>query len=317
MSIPKLSIACTPYLHTEPLVNQQVKSEFFEYEVKNVANIDECTMRTLTGDFDIGEMSLATFLKVQERDVSLKALPIFSRKVMQQYIFCAEKSDLTSPYDLRGKKVAIPQYWITAGIWHRWLLQNYYHVDPREIIWCPLKEDRISGMSYPADYQLDWQYVGQSPEELLCSGEMDCFFYARKLDNMRGIRYLFPDVLSEQIKFYKNTGIIPITHVLAVKEELLKEYPWIAQEVTQLFDKSKKKALKDLGNTVSLYLPFADIYLQEIESILGAEWNHFGWSNNKHILTTFFQAAKDQCFFEKEMNLEQAFVKYNLMEHLK
>lgn len=312
MSLKKLNIACTTYLHTIPLLSKQIPSEHFEYTVEAVKNIDECTMRTIKGDFDIGEMSLATFLKIQEQNPKIKALPVFSRKMMQMYAFCAENSTLQHYRDLKGKKVAVFQYWVTASIWHRWLLQHYYGVDPKDIIWCPLRKDRMENMPYPSDYQMDWSYVNGAPEELLRKGDIDCFFYARKPDDFGGLRWLFPDPFAEQTAFIQNAGFAPITHVMAIKDDLLQEYPELISEIMDLFEKSKNLGLKEVGHFSSLYLPFADWHLKQTENIFGSkDWNENGWSKNVHVLETFFKAACEQGFVSEQVDLHDSFVPYD------
>lgn len=312
MSLKQLTIASTSYLHSMPLLAQQISSENFELNAVSVKNIDECTMRMVKGEFDIGEMSLATFLKVQEQGAKLKALPVFSRKIPQMYAFCAENSSIRSYKDLRGKKVAVFQYWVTASIWHRWLLQHHYGVDPKDIIWCPLRKDRMENMPYPPDYQVDWNYLNGTPEELLRSGEIDCFFYARKPDDFSGLRWVFPDPLKEAVSFVQDTGIAPITHVMAIKDELLQDYPELISDVMELFEKSKRIGLKEVGHFVSLYLPFADWHLKQTENIFGGvDWNENGWSANAPVLETFFKAACEQGFISDEIDLHDCFVPYD------
>jgi 4,5-dihydroxyphthalate decarboxylase len=311
-----LHIGTTMYLHTMPLLAHQIATERFEYTAETVKSIDECTMRTIKGDFDIGEMSLATFLKVQESGSRLKALPIFSRKIPQVYAFCSNGSDLQGYADLRGKKVAVFQYWVTASIWHRWLLSHHYGVDIRDITWCPLRKDRMENMPYPQDVPMNWDYLGGSPEELLNKGQIDCFFYARKPESFAGLRWLVPPSVEELVRFVNRSGVVPITHVMAVKEDILQEHPAIIDELMNLFAKSKRMGNHEVGHMASLYLPFADWHLQETETNLGgSDWNENGWSRNKSVLETFYQASLEQGFVQNPFDLNDCFVPYDYEIH--
>ncbi|OMP68430.1 substrate-binding domain-containing protein [Domibacillus epiphyticus] len=309
MSKQTIKIGSTMNLQTLALLSHSIETEQFDYIAETVKNIDECTLKMMKKEFDIGEMSLATFLKVQETDSGLKALPIFSRKIPQVYAFCAEHSDLHSYQDLSGKKVAVFQNWVTASIWHRWLLENQYGVDPASIIWCPLRKDRMEDMPYPENYQFNWDYINGDPAELLRSGGIDCFFYARKPDHFEGLRWLFPPSLEEQAQAIRDGGIIPITHVMAIREDLLQNNPDIVLGIMELFEKSKERGYREVGHMSGLYLPFADWHLHETESsFLQEGWNDNGWAKNKKILETFYEACINQGFIEKPYDLSDCFV---------
>jgi 4,5-dihydroxyphthalate decarboxylase len=308
----QLNIGTTMYMHTMPLLAKQISTESFEYKAESVKNIDECTMRTIKGDFDIGEMSLATFLKVQESGSELMALPVFSRKIPQVYAFCSQESDLHGYEDLRGKKVAVFQYWVTASIWHRWLLSNHYGVNIQEITWCPLRKDRMENMPYPPDIHMNWDYLGGTPEDLLVKDQVDCFFYARKPDHFDGLRWLVPPSVNELVRFVTRTGIVPITHVMAIKKSILQENPEIIDELMNLFAKSKQKGERDVSHMASLYLPFADWHLNDTEIKLGGkDWNENGWSRNKHVLETFYQASLEQGYITKPFDFNESFIPYD------
>jgi 4,5-dihydroxyphthalate decarboxylase len=311
MTRRNLTIATTAYMHTIPLLSNHLKTESFDYTAVAVENIDQCTMRMIKGDFDVAEMSFATFLKVMGNNPGFKALPVFARKIPQVFAFVSEDSDLKSYEDLKGKKVAVFQYWVTASIWHRWLLSNYYNIDPKDIIWCPLRNERMDNMSYPAGYQMELKYIGGSPDELLRSGEIDCFFYARKPNNFSGLRWLFPTKIEEQIGVLKDIGFIPITHVTAIKEEILHQSPEIIGELMKFFETSRKIGHEEIGHYASSYLPFADWHLNQTEVMLGADWSENGWSRNKHVVNTFYKAALKQGFIQKEYDVNTCFVPYD------
>jgi 4,5-dihydroxyphthalate decarboxylase len=177
----KLHIGTTTYLHSEPLIARAVSTAGLDYDVTACKTIDECTLKTLAGDFDAGECSIATFVKVCEaggaKANNFVGLPVFAKKLVSQYAFCRTDSDLDGHASLAGKRIAVPQFWVTAAIWHRYFLEQS-GVPFDKVIWCPLGKDRIDGMPYPANYQMDWSLVGKKPAEVLRSGAADCFIFA-------------------------------------------------------------------------------------------------------------------------------------------
>ncbi|KAA9022250.1 substrate-binding domain-containing protein [Niallia endozanthoxylica] len=312
MSKPTIKIGSTMNLQTLSLLSHSIETEQFDYIAETVKNIDECTMKMMKKEFDIGEMSLATFLKVQEQDSGLKALPIFSRKIPQVYAFCSDNSEIKSYKDLSGKKVAVFQYWVTASIWHRFLLANQYGVDPKSIIWCPLRNDRMENMPYPENYQINWDYLNGDPADLLRNGDIDCFFYARKPDHFEGLRWLFPPSPDEQIQVIRDAGFIPITHVMAIREDILQNNPEIIKGIMKLFEQSKEMGYREVGHMSGLYLPFADWHLHETESSFFWEgWNGNGWSKNKVVLEIFYEECINQGFIKKPYHLSNSFIQYD------
>lgn len=308
MALPKIIIASTAYVHTEPVLSRKVKSECFDYQAETVKNIDECTLRTMKGEFDLGEISLATFFKIKEEKSPLLGLPVFSKKFVPQYAFCAADSPLQGARDLRGKKVAVFQYWVTASLWHRWLLKHHYQVDPAEITWCPLRHDRMQTMSYPKGYDINWEYLDESPEVLLRQGKIDCFFYARKPDDFSGLRHLNRDALGEGLRFLQERRLMPITHVMALRRELLERHPWVAEELLKLFEEARLRAYKEIGHVSSQYMPFADLQLQQLEEILGRDWNAYGWKRNAETLSVFHDAAVEQGFIKPGAKWQDWFI---------
>jgi len=95
---------------------------------------------------------------------------------------------------------------------------------------------------------------------------------------------------------------------MAIKSELLARNLWIAEELMQLFDKARLKVHKEIGHISSQYLPLADLYAEQMESLLGHSWNEYGWSKNEEALTTFYNAACEQGFVKKNTNWRDGFV---------
>src|SRR5262249_16321270 len=54
------------------------------------------------------------------------------------------------------------------------------------------------------------------------------------------IRRLFGDPKQEELKYFRKNGYYPIMHVVAFKDEILAQDPWLAQNVMAAFDKAKE-----------------------------------------------------------------------------
>ena len=90
-------------------------------------------MGVLKGYFDAAEIPLARLAFVVDQGDPVKGVPVFpDRLFVQQYVYVRTDSDIRTLADLKGKKVHVPGYFITASFWHRALLKEA-GVDPNEV----------------------------------------------------------------------------------------------------------------------------------------------------------------------------------------
>src|SRR5262249_54147635 len=76
-------------------------------------------------EFDAAEMSFSTFLNRMDRgDDRYVAIPVFpSRNFRHGHIFVNKSAGIRAPADLRGKRIGINDYQLTAAVWQRAFLQ--------------------------------------------------------------------------------------------------------------------------------------------------------------------------------------------------
>lgn len=300
-------IGATPSFHTQPLQSGLIDVPGLAYRVSATRTIDECTMKALRGELDVAEMSLATFVKARERDDSLVGLPVFARKLVSQYAFCREGSELSGHKSLAGRRVAVPQYWLTAALWHRWYL-GMHGVDTAGVVWCPLADDRLAGMSYPEGVQIDWSLKGRGPADVLRSGDADCFIFARRPLDMTGLRYLSPDPAGEALALARQTGVVPVTHVIAVRAALLRERPGLAGALVELYTRALHHAAQEVAHEAAQFLPLGDLEQDRTRAALGEHWNEYGWKHSEPALRVFCEAAVAQGMV-REVDVDHAFLR--------
>ncbi|MDX3906428.1 MAG: hypothetical protein QHC78_12135 [Pigmentiphaga sp.] len=301
-----IHLGATQSFHSQPLLAGLVEVPGVAYRASATRTIDECTMKALRGEFDAAEMSLATFVKVRERDDTLVGLPVFARKLVSQYAFCRDGAALSGYESLAGKRIAVPQYWLTAALWHRWYLAMY-GVDPASVVWCPLADDRLEAMPYPDGVQIDWSLKGRGPSDVLRSGHADCFIFARRPLDMKGLRYLSPDPAAQALALARRTGVVPVTHVIAVRAALLAERPGLAEALVELYTRALHYAAQEVAHEAAQFLPLGDLEQDRTRAALGNDWNAYGWRASEPALRTFCEAAVSQGMVRK-VDLDSAFV---------
>jgi 4,5-dihydroxyphthalate decarboxylase len=88
------------------------------------------------------------------------------------------------PADLKGRKVGVPEYQLTANVWARALLDDDYGVKPADIHWIraasrkPGRPEKLK-LNLPAGVRLDNAPEGTTISALIESGEIDGFIAPR------------------------------------------------------------------------------------------------------------------------------------------
>ena len=57
-------------------------------------------------------------------------------------MFVHRDAGIATPQSLAGRRVAVPQYWLTSSVWHRGLLRDEYGVDAQSIDWFTIASER-------------------------------------------------------------------------------------------------------------------------------------------------------------------------------
>ena len=87
------------------------------------------------GAMDAAEVPLARYIWWKERGEPVTAVPVFpDRLMLHQYIYARADAGVESLVDMRGKRVVMPAYFITAAFWHRAFLKEQ-GVDAKDVTW--------------------------------------------------------------------------------------------------------------------------------------------------------------------------------------
>ena len=76
---------------------------------------------------------------------------------------------------------------------------------------------------------------------MLLSGEIDAAVALAGLDPA-AVRPVIADADAVAAAWSRRTGVYPINHVVVVKDALLSEHPWLADELMRMFSASKQQA---------------------------------------------------------------------------
>ncbi len=320
-----ISVACGRYDRTAPILDNRVSIEGCEV---NFIPLDpeEVFFRALRyAEFDVAELSFNSYLMATSRDACpYIALPAFvSRYFRHSAIYLRTGSGIEKPEDLKGRKVGVPEYQMTAIVWMRGILSDEYGVQPSDIHW------RTGGQEEPgrsertpmvAPEGIDIQPIGedQSLCDMLQKGELDALITARHPSLfMRGedcIQRLFPDYPTVEQAYFRKTGIFPIMHVIGVRKTLLEREPWIASSVYKAFLQARDIAMWEIANRggLRLSLPWIEANVARARELLGDDYWPYGVEENRKVIETLVRYSWDQGLLKRRLTLEQIFAEQTL-----
>src|SRR5438105_10091125 len=136
MSKLKLSVAIGNYDRARALFDGSVQIDGVE-PVFMTLPPEEIFFRAFrTQDFDICELSMSSFtVKTAERTCPYVGVPAFVSRAFRHNSIYVRKDRISSPSDLRGKRVGLPEYQLTACVWARIILEDDHGIKPSDVTW--------------------------------------------------------------------------------------------------------------------------------------------------------------------------------------
>ena len=132
-----LSLAMGNYDRTRAIVDGNVKIDGVE-PVPMLLSPEEMFFRAFRHlAFDISELSLSSYsISVARGDPHYVAVPVFlSRAFRHTSVYIRTDKGIERPEDLKGRKIGIAEYQLSANVWVRGILQEHFGVKPSDIEW--------------------------------------------------------------------------------------------------------------------------------------------------------------------------------------
>ena len=316
----RLTLACWDYDRTRALADGSVRPEGIDLNYLNL-HVEETFFRMLRNrEFDAAEMSLSSYaMSAALDDTPFIAIPVFpSRFFRQSCIFVSAKSGIREPKDLVGKRVGTPEYQMTAPVWIRGILQDEYGVDPASVEYCtggeeePGREEKLK-LELPAKFKVTRIGATQTLAQMIADGEVDAMHTARMPSTFRtrpgSVLRLFENYVDVERAYYRKTKIFPIMHTVAVRRDVYRANPWIAQSLQKAFVEAKRKVYENLYTTSALttMLPWQIAQVEEVRREMGDDWWSYGFEPNRHVLDTFLRYHHEQGLSKRRLRPEELF----------
>jgi 4,5-dihydroxyphthalate decarboxylase len=316
-----LTLATTDYDHVRDLVNGVVRAEGIVLTAF-VLPVEEIFYRFIKNrEWDVSEMSFGKFIGYASQGRSpFVGIPVFPSRVFRHSAFYVRTDrGISTPRDLEGKRVGIPEWAQTAGIYARGFLSETAGVDLGKIQWVQAgmneagREEKVE-FTLPAGIRYE-QRRDTSISAMLLSGEVDAAISARVPDAFEKgdgkIARLYPDYRAEEIRYYAATRIYPIMHVIAVRRAVFERYPWIAMNLFNAFDEARRRSLERIRDLTAsrIPVPWAATVTGEWSKNFGDDPFPYGLEQNRKTLDAFCRFAHAQGVTKERLTPDDLFPK--------
>jgi 4,5-dihydroxyphthalate decarboxylase len=187
--------------------------------------------------FDVSEMAIVTYLMARSVGKPMVLLPnVVLARFQHGYALYHARSGTLMPRDLNGRRVGIRSFTTTTGAWLRGILANDYGVDLDSIDWVTFEDAHVAEFK-DATRRAP---AGRQIIQMLLDGELDAVL-GEKSDHP-DLRMLFPDPGREEQAWFARHGVVPINHMVVVKQDLSVKHPDVVREVHRLLSESASGA---------------------------------------------------------------------------
>jgi 4,5-dihydroxyphthalate decarboxylase len=300
MAVPTLSVSLISDRLTLPILNGDAALEGFSLQLHAATSVDKNSRKMLELQFDVAEMSLATYLRAYLDGAPIVAIPAFTgRRFLHPAIFCSPTSDVRSMEQLDGKRVAVPQYWLTSSVWHRGILKEFFGVPQHRIRWVTTADERLRTLSFPDNVKIERAPDGMGPIDLLSEGLVDCAMMPKLPSVKPDYVSPFPDLAAAQLDYYERSRVFPIMHMTVVSKNALAGHPALARDLMDLFARAKDMA--EPSN------PIGGLSDERATQLLGDGVWVYGVDPNRRALDAFLGYALEQGLIDRPVRPEQLF----------
>ena len=289
----KLTIATTDYDHFRDFRLGFVNAEGIDHTWLNLGHHEVFARFTFNREWDVSELSFAKFIAQATRpDSDIVGLPVVCSRLFRFSSFYVNKnSKIKTAADLKGKRIGSPEWAHSAAVYMRGWLHNDVGVKLTDVHWyqaganAPGRIEKVE-LNLPQGMQLT-RVADKSLSQMLASGEIDCAIIARPptcfLEGHPDVVRLYPDYLEMEEQYYAKTKVWPIMHIIAVQKHILDAHPWVARNLLNAFQESKRRSLERLLDpAVSRYpLAWLPTYARKMRDMFDGDPFPYGIEENR------------------------------------
>lgn len=319
----------------DPLMKGIVEAEGIEL-VPTYSHPSETFWRQLKfQEFEVGEMSMSSYLIARERGFDMIALPVFpSRRLFHTELSYHIDSGIQKPEDLLAKRIGVGEYQQTAALWQRGILEHDFGVSQYKVHWYMERTEELShggqtGFAPPPGISFQRIPTDKSMASMLVNHELDAAAVNSPWQNMptfigrshripgsnrdwSKVKPLFNDRMVEGKRFFQKWGFLPVNHAYTIRRDVYEKYPWVAFNLYSGLVKAKAHFNARLVDSIPSGLFFGKEYLTMTQEIFGNDPYTYGVKGNRKMLQTLIDFSHEQGLIKTKPQIEELFARSTL-----
>ncbi|MBN8478425.1 MAG: ABC transporter substrate-binding protein [Burkholderiales bacterium] len=316
----RITIAAWDYDRVRPIIDGRVPVEGCDVDFL-VLPPEQCFHRAyLHREFEVSEIGFSPYLIAYSRGLHpYVALPVFlSRMFRHSAIYVRTDRGIRGPEDLRGKRVGVVEYQMSAVMWPRGMFADDHGVEPGDILWrqggleVPGRKDKFP-LNLPAGFPLEPVPEGRTLSAMIADGSLDAVIAPRPPSCYRDARVpvarMYEDYASAEREYHRRTKIFPIMHALGVRLDVHERHPWLADALVRAFTDAKRIAIADLfeQDALKVSLPWLSSHAQETRALMGEDFWPYGIEPNRRTLEVMTRYSYEQGLAVRKLDVEEIF----------
>lgn len=314
MSDPILSAAFGNHDRITPLLTGVVRVNGIDLRIQTLSPTEIFRRMCSDREFDVCEMSMGAHAHlVGTGENPFAGMPAFpSRAFRHAMVYAYADAGIEGPEDLNGKRIAIPEWGMTAVVWIVGILAEEHGFDLRSVQWVAEREPRVP-VEIPEGVRVRYMSPGENLSALLDSGAVDaalshrvpvCFANASPR-----VRRVFPDYAEAEREYYARTGIHPVMHCVVVRRDIHDKNPQALANIYDALCEARRETMACLRDTgvCSAMVPFLPAFMDETLESFGDDYWPYGLERNRADLERFALYAHQQGLTPRVLAIEELF----------
>jgi 4,5-dihydroxyphthalate decarboxylase len=296
----RISLACWDYDRTRAIVEGRIQPEGLTVDYIALPPEETFFRMARFREFDVAELSLSSYvISRRSADPPFVAVPVFpSRSFRHSGVYVRREGGIERPEDLRGKRVGVAEYQLTANVWIRGILAEHHGLAADDVTYVtggledPRRIEKIK-LELPDSIRVEAAPTGATLAELLAEGGIDAIYSPRAPSTLGagGVTRLFEDFPARERAYFEATRIFPIMHVLVIRSDVYRVDRWMARSLVKAFSAARDEAIEALQEVAALKvsLPWAPAHAEDARELMGDDYWSYGVEPNRHVLAKFHE----------------------------
>jgi 4,5-dihydroxyphthalate decarboxylase len=326
--MPTLTLACGAYDRVRPLFDGRVRVAGAEIVPVPLPSEQSFPRAVTRAEFDVTELSLSSQLvQLSRGEAQYVALPVpIARAFRHGCIYLRRGAGIAAPKDLEGRRVGIPEYGMTLGLWLRGILADEHGVNVNGIAWRTAgtnaagRRERLP-LELPPGMDVRPLPEGATLNAALLAGEIDAILSPTPPDAFAAgdprIARLFPEPRAAAEAYHRRTGFFPTMHLIGVRRDVLARDPRLALALYDAFVAAKRVAEAEWEATLAksspaTMFPFLAEEWAAMHATLGPDPWRYGLAANRAEFAALCRWSHAQHLARRVLAVEELFAEATL-----